>query len=84
MLPESTQIRTYLSHNRPAKTQQFLRLLKSAGTQVTKGRGKGGHVLFSLNGMATTVAQHGDTDYDPVFLDDICKQLKTRRKNIQK
>jgi len=51
---------------------------------VTKGRGKGGHVLFSLNGMATTVAQHGDTDYDPVFLDDICKQLKTRRKNIQK
>ena len=51
---------------------------------MTKGRGKGGHVLVSLNGMATTVPQHGDTDYDPVFLDDICKQLKTRRKDIQK
>ena len=66
------------------KTKQFLKLLKSAGAQVTKGTGKGGHVLVSLNGMATTVPQHGDTDYDPVFLDDICKQLKTRLKDIQK
>jgi hypothetical protein len=30
------------------------------------------------------VPMHGDTDYSPEFLDDICKQLNTRLRSIQK
>jgi len=26
---------------------------------------------------------HGDIDYDPEFLDDICKQLNTRLREVQ-
>jgi predicted RNA binding protein YcfA (HicA-like mRNA interferase family) len=47
-------------------------------------RGNGGHYLVKLNGRQTTVPMHGDTDYAPEFLDDICKQLNTRLRSIQK
>lgn len=66
------------------KSKQFLKLLKAAQAEIIKGRGKGGHYLVKLNGKQTTVPVHGDTDYDPEFLDDICKQLGTRLKEIQK
>jgi len=65
------------------KTKHFLKLLKAAGAEIIKNRGKGGHYLVRLNGRQTTVPQHGDTDYDPEFLDDICKQLDTRLRSIQ-
>ena len=65
------------------KTKQFLKLLKAAGAEIIKNRGKGGHYLVKLNGKQTTVPIHGDTDYDPEFLYDICKQLNTRLRSIQ-
>ena len=66
------------------KTRQFLRLLKAYGAAIDKGRGKGGHVLVTLNGRQATVPSHGDTDFDPDFLDDICKQLGTRLKDLNR
>lgn len=66
----------------PMKSKQFLKLLKTAQAEIIKNRGKGGHYLVKLNGKQTTVPMHGDTDYDPEFLDDICKQLGTRLKEI--
>ena len=69
---------------RRVKTRQFLKYLKAAGATVVRDRGKGGHVLVTLNGRSSTVPQHGDVDYDPDFLDDICKQLGTRLRSIQK
>lgn len=57
------------------KTKEFIRRLKSAGVIITKGRGKGGHVLASYGEAWTTVPVHGDTDVDPNFLKRICKQL---------
>lgn len=66
------------------KSRQFLKLLKSAGAEIIRNRGKGGHYLVRLNGRSTTMPVHGDTDYDPDFLDDICKQLDTRLRDIQK
>lgn len=66
------------------KSKQFLKLLKAAQAEIIKGRGKGGHYLVKLNGKQTTVPVHGDTDYDPEFLDDICKQPGIRLKEIQK
>lgn len=65
------------------KSKQFLKLLQAAHAEIIKGRGKGGHYLVKLNGRHATVPVHGDTDYDPEFLDDICKQLSTRLKEIQ-
>ena len=66
------------------KSKQFLKLLKAAGAEIIKNRGKGGHYLVKLNGKQATVPVHGSTDYDPEFLDDICKQLNTRMRSIQK
>lgn len=68
---------------RPMKSKQFLKLLKAAHAEIIKNRGKGGHVLVKLNGKQATIPMHGDTDYDPQFLDDICKQLGTRLKELQ-
>ena len=68
----------------PVKSRQFLKLLKSAGAGIIRNRGKGGHYLVQLNGKSTTVPVHGDTDFDPDFLDNICKQLNTRLRDIQK
>lgn len=73
-----------MSYNRIMKSKQFLKLLKAAHAEIIRNRGKGGHYLVKLNGRSTTVPVHGDTDYDPIFLDDICKQLNTRLKDIQK
>lgn len=64
------------------KTRQFLKLLKANGATVDTSRGKGGHVLVTLNGRQATVPSHGDTDFDPDFLDDICKQLGTRLREL--
>ncbi len=58
--------------------------MKAAGAQIIKNRGNGGHYLVKLDSKQTTVPMHGDTDYDPEFLDGICKQLKTRLRSIQK
>ena len=66
------------------KTKQFLKLLKACGAEIIKNRGNGGHCLVKLSGRQTTVPMHGDTDYAPEFLDDICKQLNTRLRSIQK
>lgn len=66
------------------KTRQFLKLLKAAGATVDKGRGKGGHVLVTLNKRQATVPVHGDADFAPDFLDDICKQLGTRLKELNR
>lgn len=63
------------------KIKQFVKLLKRNGAEIIKGRGKGGHILVKLHGRTTTVPIHG-TDYDPDFLDDICKQLGTRLKEL--
>lgn len=57
------------------KGKEFIRRLKAAGVVITKGRGKGGHVLASYGEAWTTVPVHGDTDIDPQFLKRICKQL---------
>ena len=66
------------------KAKQFLKLLKAAQAEIIKNRGKGGHYLVKLNDRQTTVPMHGDADFDPEFLDDICKQLNTRLREIQK
>lgn len=66
------------------KTKQFLKYLKSCGAEIIKNRGNGGHYLVKLNGRQATVPMHGDIDYAPEFLDDICKQLNTRLRSIQK
>ena len=65
------------------KAKQFLKLLQAANAEIIKGRGKGGHYLVRLNGRQATVPVHGATDYDAEFLDDICKQLGTRLRNLQ-
>ena len=65
------------------KCGEFLRLLKRAGAQIDRKRGKGAHYLVRLNGKTSTVPVHGDTDYDPRFFDDICKQLATRLENLR-
>lgn len=72
-----------MSYCGPMKSKQFLKLLKAAGAEIIKSRGKGGHYLAKLNSRQATVPMHGDTDYDPEFLDDICKQLNTRLRSIQ-
>lgn len=82
--PRRVIVRTFVSYNRSVKSKQFLKLLKAAHAEIIRNRGKGGHYLVKLNGKSTTVPVHGDTDYDPIFLDDICKQLNTRLKDIQK
>jgi predicted RNA binding protein YcfA (HicA-like mRNA interferase family) len=69
---------------RSMKIRQFLKLLQAHGATVVTGRGKGGHVLVTLNGPQSTVPTHGDTDFDPNFLDDICKQLGTRLKELNR
>lgn len=66
------------------KTRQFMKLLKAKGATVDSARGKGGHVLVTLNGRQTTVPSHGDMDFDRDFLDDICKQLGTRLRELTK
>jgi len=76
--------RTLKTYNQTVKSKQFLKLLKAAQAEIIRNRGKGGHYLVKLNGKNTTVPMHGDTDYDPVFLDSICKQLGTRLKDLQK
>jgi len=73
-----------LSYHMRMKTRQFLKLLRAAGAEILKGRGKGGHVLVVFQGKQATVPTHGDTDYDPDFFDDICKQLGTRLREIQR
>lgn len=65
------------------KSSEFLRLLKRAGAEIDKKRGKGGHYLIRLNGRSSTLPVHGDADYDPRFYDDICKQLLTRLENLK-
>lgn len=65
------------------KSSEFLRLLRRAGAQIDRKRGKGGHYLVRMNGKANTVPVHGDTDYDPRFFDDICKQLDTRLEKLR-
>lgn len=65
------------------KSSEFLRLLKRAGAEIDRKRGKGGHYLIHLNGRGTTVPIHGDADYDPRFFDDICKQLLTRLEHLK-
>lgn len=65
------------------KAKQFLKILQAAGAEIIKNRGKGGHYLVKLNGKQTTVPVDGDADYDPEFLDDICKQIDTRLRSIQ-
>jgi len=64
------------------KSKQFLKLLKAAQAEIIKNRGKGGHCVVRMNGRQTTVPIHGDKDYSPDYLDDICKQLGTRLKEI--
>jgi predicted RNA binding protein YcfA (HicA-like mRNA interferase family) len=64
------------------KCSEFLRLLKRSGARIDKKHGKGGHYLVHLNGNLATVPVHGDTDYDPRFFDDICKQLNTRLQDL--
>jgi len=66
------------------KQKKFLKFLKAFGAEVIKNRGNGGHYLVKLNGRQTTVPMHGNTDYAPEFLHDICKQLNTRLRSIQK
>ncbi len=66
------------------KAKQFVKLLKKSSATVIKHRGKGGHYLIMLNGKQATVPVHGDTDYSPDFLDDVCKQLNTRLCEVQK
>ena len=72
-------LRLILGHSCPniysMKSKQFIKLLKRAGVEIIAGRGKGGHVLARYGGKQTTVPTHGDTDYDPVFIKKICKQL---------
>ena len=69
---------------RSVKVKQFLKFLKAHGAEIIKNRGNGGHYLVKSNGRQSTVPMHGDTDYAPEFLDDICKQLNTRLRSIQK
>jgi predicted RNA binding protein YcfA (HicA-like mRNA interferase family) len=64
------------------KTRQFLKSLKAKGATVDTSRGKGGHVLVTLNDRPATVPSHGDTDFDPGFLDDMCQQLGTRPREL--
>ena len=66
------------------KSKQFLKLLRAAQAQIIRSRGKGGHYVVRLNGGQTVVPMHGDTDLDPIFLDNICKQLNIQLKEIQK
>jgi len=71
-----------MSYIESVKIKQFLKKLRAAGAEVVRGRGKGGHLLARLNGRSTTIPVHGDDDIDPDFLDDICKQLGTRLRNL--
>lgn len=64
------------------KSRRFLKKLKAAGAEILRQRGKGAHVLVRLNDRQATVPVHGDADYNPEFLDDICKQLGTRLREI--
>ncbi|WP_294268022.1 type II toxin-antitoxin system HicA family toxin [Propionivibrio sp.] len=61
-----------------------MKFLKACGAEVIKNRGNGGHYLVKPNGRQTTVPVHGDTDYAPELLDDICKQLNTRLRSNKK
>jgi predicted RNA binding protein YcfA (HicA-like mRNA interferase family) len=40
-------------------------------------------MVMALTRQKATVPIHGDVDFDPEFLDDICKQLKTRLRDLQ-
>jgi predicted RNA binding protein YcfA (HicA-like mRNA interferase family) len=57
------------------KAREFIRRLKKNGVEVIEGRGKGGHVLARYQGKQATIPVHGSKDVDPVFLQEICKQL---------
>jgi mRNA interferase HicA len=57
------------------KGKQLIKQLRRHGVEVIGKRGKGGHVLAKFGGKQTTIPVHGDTDFDPMFLQKICKQL---------
>ena len=50
--------------------------------EIIEERGKGGHVSAKFGGKQTTIPVHGDTDFDPVLLQKICKQLAIDPKDI--
>jgi len=64
------------------KGRQFVKLLRHHGVETIEKRGKGGHVLAVFRGRKTTIPVHGDADFDPVFLQKICKQLGINPKDI--
>ncbi len=64
------------------KGKQFIKRLRSHGVEIIEKRGKGGHVLAKFGGKQSTIPVHGDTDFDPVFLQKICKQLGVDPKDI--
>jgi predicted RNA binding protein YcfA (HicA-like mRNA interferase family) len=66
------------AHEREATHKQ----LRRHGVEVIGKRGKGGHVLAKFGGKQTTIPVHGDTDFDPMFLQKICKQLGIDPKDI--
>lgn len=55
---------------------------QTKGVAISKGRGKGGHVLAKFEGKGTTIPCHGAKDVDPEFLKRICKQLGIEPKEI--
>ena len=64
------------------KIKEFLRRLKQKGVAISRGRGKGGHILAKHEGKGATVPYHGAKDVDPEFLKMICKQLGIEPKEI--
>lgn len=57
------------------KARELIKKLKKHGVEFIKGRGKGGHQLARYRGKQATIPIHGDTDYGPLFVKMICKQL---------
>jgi len=64
------------------KGKQFTKRLRKLGVEITKGRGKGGHVLAAYRGHQTVIKMHGDKDLSKAYIRLVCKQLGIEQEDL--
>ena len=57
----------------PLNSKQLIRHIRKHGGVELKGRGKGGHRMFELNGVRQAVPYHGSKSLSPGTILSICK-----------
>jgi len=76
-------LRNVLSLLRVVKTKELLKALRKLGATEDRGRGKGGHIFVTLNGMTTTVPT-GKGEIATGTLVAILRQLGLTKQDLQR